>query len=368
MNICQKIKPYARIKTLLTIAFVITMNTGVFASGEDRGSSEKFEAGKMITHHILDSHEWHLWDIRDENGVLHPVSVPLPIIFYHKGHGLQMFMSSKFDHGKASYKGYAMHHENIVYEGEGGHAAQGEDHGSGIIDFSITKNVVTILLVALLVILIFTGIGKAYNRKPNSAPKGIQSFFEPIIMFIRDDIAIPIIGEHKAGKFLPFLLSVFFFIWFGNMLGLIPFIPGGANMTGNISITIVLAAITFFITLKSANKHYWQHVFAMPGVPWPLYFILTPIEIIGVFLKPLVLAIRLFANITAGHITILAFISLIFILGEKSAVAGYGVSIASIALSVFMTFLEILVAFLQAFIFTLLSATYFASATEEAHH
>ena len=355
-------------KMLILSLFVLTMNTGVFASGDEHGSSEKFEAGKMITHHILDSHEWHLFDLRDDEGVKHPVSVPLPIIFYHKGHGLQMFMSSKFEHGTATYKGYAMHHENIEYVGEGGHSSEEGEHGSGIIDFSITKNVVTVLLVALLVILLFTSIGRAYNRKPNSAPKGIQSFFEPIIMFIRDDIAVPIIGEHKAHKFLPFLLSVFFFIWFGNMLGLIPFIPGGANMTGNISITLVLAAITFFITLKNGNKHYWRHVFAMPGVPWPLYIILTPIEIIGVLLKPLVLAIRLFANITAGHITILAFISLIFILGEKSAVAGWSVSVASIALSVFMTFLEILVAFLQAFIFTLLSATYFAAATEEAHH
>jgi len=365
------------IQKLLILGCVLFASVGTLKA-DDSGDSHggEFNAGEMIMHHIQDSHEWHLWDTKDENGEIHGVSIPLPVIAYHEGKGLKAFMSSKFHHGKDPYEGYALDHGKLIYVGDKGitkdaegHIAYNKEETAKIWDFSITKNVLTLFIVAFLVILVFTSIGKAYNRKPNTAPKGIQSFFEPIIMFIRDDIARPIIGEKKYMKFLPFLLSVFFFIWFGNMLGLIPFIPGGANMTGNISVTLVLAIITFVITTINGNGNYWRHILAMPGVPWPLYVILTPIEIIGMFLKPLVLAIRLFANITAGHITILAFLALIFIIQQSAGnIPASGTAIASVLLSVFMTFLEILVAFLQAFIFTLLSATYFAAATEEAHH
>ena len=201
----------------------------------------------------------------------------------------------------------------------------------------------------------------------SKSPKGLQSLIEPLIIFVRDDIAKTSIGP-KYLRYMPFLLTVFFFIWINNLLGLIPFIPGGANLTGSISVTLVLAALTFIITLISSNGHYWRHIFAMPGVPVGVLFILTPIEILGLFLRPFVLMVRLFANITAGHIIAMAFYSLIFIFGEMNAGAGFGVSIVSLAFTIFMFVMELLVAFLQAYVFTLLSAMYFGSAVEEGHH
>jgi len=330
---------------------MLLVNIQAFASGQEEG--EEFNAGEMIMHHILDTHEWHVFG---------DVHIPLPVILYHKGEGLKVFMSSAFHNDEHQYEGYGIHHEQI-----GVVQADGSIDTSAVIDLSITKNVVTLFLVSLLMLWVFSSVAKAYKRRGKAAPKGMQSFFEPIILFIRDEVAKPVIGE-KYAKFMPYLLTVFFFIWMANMLGLVPFLPGGANLTGNIAVTLVLAACTFVIILANGNKNYWQHIFAMPGVPAWLLVIMTPIEIIGMFLRPAVLCIRLFANITAGHITILAFISLIFILRQAGDAAGWGVAPVSVLLSVFVTFIELLVAFLQAFIFTLLSATYFAAAVEEAHH
>jgi F-type H+-transporting ATPase subunit a len=205
------------------------------------------------------------------------------------------------------------------------------------------------------------------TKNRGKAPSGLQSWIEPLVVFVRDDVAKPSIGEKRYEKFMPFLLTVFFFIWINNLLGLIPIFPGGANLTGSISVALVLAAFTLVITFVVANKHYWQHVFAMPGVPIPVLIILTPIEILGLFLRPFVLMIRLFANITAGHIIALAFFSLIFIFGEMHAGLGFGVSILSLVFTVFMGALELLVAFLQAYVFTLLSAIYFGAAVDEGH-
>ena len=188
-----------------------------------------------------------------------------------------------------------------------------------------------------------------------------------MILFVRDDIARPAIGEKYYQRFLPFLLTVFFFIWLNNLLGLIPIFPGGANLTGNIAVPMIMALMVLVITTLSGKKTYWQHIFAMPGVPKPVLLILTPVEIMGLFLKPFVLMIRLFANITAGHIIILSFFSLIFIFGEINPIAGYGASVLSVGFVIFMTMLELLVAFLQAYVFTLLSAIYFGTAVEEEH-
>ncbi|NND94886.1 MAG: F0F1 ATP synthase subunit A [Flavobacteriales bacterium] len=356
--------------SVLKAAFVgVALLSASMVMASSGGEGGEFNAGEMISHHIADNHDWHLIDLEGEDGQLHPISIPLPVILWHQGQGLQIFLSSKFHHGTESYNGYALDSHNDVYFTNDDGSINEAETGK-IIDISITKNVVTMFIVSLLVILIFSGIARAYKRSPDSAPSGIQSFFEPLILFIRDEIAIAVIGKDKYEKFMPFLLSVFFFIWFGNMLGLVPFFPGGANFTGNIAVTMVIAACTLVLILVNSNKHYWQHVFAMPGVPIPVLFVLTPIEILGVFLKPIVLMIRLFANITAGHITILAFMSLIFIMGKngEAPVIGWGTGVVSVVLSIIMTFLELLVAFLQAFIFTLLSATYFAGATEEAHH
>jgi len=324
-------------------------------------SEEKFDAGKMILEHVADNHSWHLFG---------HTSISLPVIV-KTAKGIEIFSSSHFGHdGKEEYKGalytYAVKEGSVVIiDNELG--TIDEIATASMIDLSITKNVTAMFIGMLLMCLIFISAANAYKNNRGKAPKGIQSFVEPIIMFVRDDIARPNIGEKKYARFMPFLLTVFFFILINNYMGLIPFFPGGVNLTGSISVAMVLAAFTLVITFIVANKNYWQHIFAMPGVPIPVLIILTPIEIIGLFLRPFVLMIRLFANITAGHIIALAFFSLIFIFGEMHAGLGIGVSVLSLVFTVFMGALELLVAFLQAYVFTLLSAIYFGAAVEDAH-
>jgi F-type H+-transporting ATPase subunit a len=217
---------------------------------------------------------------------------------------------------------------------------------------------------------IFLSISASYRKRGVAAPKGLQSLLEPLIIFVRDDIAKASIGEKKYHKYLPFLLTIFFFIFLNNLLGLIPFFPGGVNLTGNIAITLTLAVFTFVITTFSGNKAYWMHIVNAPGVPWWLKIpvpLMPIVELTGVITKPFVLMVRLFANITAGHIIALGFISLIFIFGEMKPALGYGVSVVSVIFYVFMGLLELLVAFIQAYVFTLLSALYFGMAIEEHH-
>jgi len=212
-------------------------------------------------------------------------------------------------------------------------------------------------------LILFISLGRSYRKTGISYPKGIQSFLEPIVLFVRDDIAIPNIGIHKYAKYMPYLLSAFFFILINNLMGLIPFPPPfGANVTGNIAVTFVLATCTFLITQFSGNKTYWKHVFAAPGVPFWLLPIMIPVEVIGLFSKPFALMIRLFANITAGHIIVLSLICLIFIFDSL------GVAPVSIIFVIFMDCIELLVAFLQAYIFTLLSALFISMAVPEEHH
>jgi F-type H+-transporting ATPase subunit a len=337
---------------------------------------ESFNAGEMIMEHIDDSHEWHLWGKGSGS-----VSVPLPIILYHQDNGFSIFMSSNFHHGHTAYKGYRLLTEHFLHK----HEIDPNDYPHDMVvavtaegkldkastlkiwDFSITKNVAALLTSVFLLMWIFISIAKTYNKRIGQAPTGMQSFMEPIIMFIRDDIAKPSIGD-KYEKFMPYLLTLFFFIWINNVMGLIPLIPGGTNLTGNIAIPIVLALFTFVLTTINGNAHYWKHIFVMPGVPKPILLILTPLEVVSIFIKPIVLVIRLFANITAGHIVMLVFFSLIFIFGETSVAAGYGVSVASVAFTVFLTFLELLVGVIQAYVFTLLSAIYFGMATAGGDH
>ena len=240
-----------------------------------------------------------------------------------------------------------------------------------VYDFSITKTVLAILLSSLLLIFVFISVANAYKRNAGKAPAGLQSLLEPLIIFIRDDIAKSSIGEKRYEKFMPYLLTVFFFIFFNNLLGLIPLFPGGANVTGNIAVTLVMAAFTFVITTINGNKHYWVDIINTPGVPWWLKIpvpLMPIVEIIGIVTKPFVLMVRLFANITAGHIIVLGFASLIFIFGAISTALGYGVSVVSVAFILFMDVLELLVAFIQAYVFTLLSALYFGLATVEPEH
>ena len=323
-------------------------------------SSKKFKPGYMIMHHITDTHEWHVFDWKGK-----PVSIPLPIILYHEGRGLSAFMSSKFNHGNDSFMGYMLDHEKIIVVDENNKINNVETQK--VWDLSITKNVFSLFFSIIIMLVVFLKTASLYKREPGVVKRGFSGFLETMILFVRDDIAKPAIGKKYYMRYMPFLLTVFFFIWLNNLLGLIPIFPGGANLTGNIAVPMILAAIVFIITTLSAKKTYWQHIFAMPGVPKPVLLILTPVEIIGMLLKPFVLMIRLFANITAGHIIILSFFSLIFIFGEISPVAGYGASILSVSFVIFMTFLELLVAFLQAYVFTLLAAIYFGSAVEEEH-
>ncbi len=334
---------------------------------EGSHSEKSFDAGAMIIDHIVDAHEWHILTYNDFH-----LSIPLPVILIDNGK-LVSFSSSNFHHGHDAYKGYKLLTEGdnkgkIVKLSEDGTV----DASAKLpMDFSITKNVVSLFISLLLLCFIFISIANRYKKHPDSAPKGLQSILEPIILFVRDDIAIPGLGKKKYKRFMPFLLTVFFFIFFNNLLGLIPIFPGGANLTGNIAITLVLALFTFVITTYIGNKNYWMHIFNAPGVPWWLKFpipLMPLVEFLGVLTKPFVLMVRLFANITAGHIILLGFMSLIFIFGNMNIFAGYGVSIFSIAFGVFMTMLELLVAFIQAYVFALLSAIYFGMAMEEHHH
>lgn len=349
------------IKSILFLLFITLFsgNSVVLANDETKTEekSEKFNAGELIIDHISDSHDWH---------VAGDIHLPLPIILYVQGSGLKMFSSSNFEHGKAVYEGLALKENHIVAVDATGKVD--EEATAKIWDFSITKNTASILFIALLMCWVFISVAKAYTRRKDLAPKGMQSLVEPLILFVRDDVAIPSIGEKKYARYMPFLLTIFFFVLMTNLLGLIPFLPGGSNVTGNIAVTLTLALFTFVITTVSGNKHYWRHIVAMPGVPAWVLFLLTPIEILGVFLRPFVLMIRLFANILAGHIIALSFFCLIFIFAEMSKGVGYSVSVVSVAFTVFMGMLELLVAFLQAYVFVLLSAIYFGAAVEEAHH
>ena len=316
-----------------------------FASAAD-DAGEEFNPGEMITHHIADAHVWHLWDG-------HYGTIPLPVILYSGDRGFEIFSSGHFyseDHQPVDFKGYKIEHNHIVPLEE----------GRSILDLSITKNVASMFISVLLMFWIFFSVKRGYVKNEGKPPHGIQSFFEPIIIFVRDEVAKPNIGKNYE-RFLPYLLTIFFFIWFNNMMGLM---PGSANVTGNIAVTGTLAVFTFLFTQFSGNKNYWGHIFNTPGVPWWLKIpipIMPVVELIGVFTKPFSLTIRLFANITAGHIIILSLFSLIFIF--KSIMIGP----LSVLFALFMNFLELFVALLQAFIFTILSAMYFGSAVEEHH-
>ena len=335
-------------------------------SHAESGHDKKFNPGEFMFDHIGDAHDWHIISIVNTN-----ISIPLPVILFSKEKGLVAFWSTKFHHGHAEYKGF-----RLELEGDNkGKIVETLSDGSDVLplDLSITKNVAAIFCSIIIILLIFVRIGNVYKQNPKSPPQGLMaSLLEPLILFIRDEIAKPSIGEKKYESFMPYLLTVFFFIWINNMLGLVPIFPGGANVTGNIAVTMVLALLTFTITTIRGNKNYWKHIFNTPGVPiWlkvPPLAIMPIIETVGIFIKPFVLMVRLFANITAGHIIGLGFLALIFLFGEINAYIGYGVSVISVFFMMFMTLLELLVAFIQAYVFTFLSALYFGMAVEEVHH
>jgi F-type H+-transporting ATPase subunit a len=324
------------------------------------------ERKNYVKHHLLDSHDFTFFSIgKEEEGHITHVGFPLPVILWDNG--IHFFSSSKFEHGEAVAESngnfYKInHHDGKVYktdaagtftEDEKGHVTNAKP-----IDFSITKNVLMILIVGLIMLSLFAGLGKSY-KKNGSIAKGAGRFFEPIILYIRDDIAIPNIGEKHYKKYMSFLLTTFFFIWFLNMFGLTPL---GVNVTGNIAFTAALAIITYLITTFTAKKDYWGHIFWMPGVPVPMKFILAPIELLGTIIKPFSLMIRLYANMLAGHIVLMSLIALMYTFNSPIG------SPLSFFLAFVLSLLEVLVALLQAYIFTMLAALYFGSAVEEHHH
>jgi F-type H+-transporting ATPase subunit a len=317
----------------------------------DSSSNKPYDPKPAIFEHIGDAHSWHV-------GLpfVQPFAIPLPIILF-SDKGLEIFSSANL-HEDAVYHGknnYILVKDKIKITDDAGTV----DATKKVWDFSITRNVASMWLGMILLIIIFGSISSAYKKRVGKAPKGLQSFLEPLVVFVRDDVAIPNIGS-KYGKYMTLLLTLFFFILINNLLGLVPFFPGGFNLTGNIAVTLSLALIVMFTINFSGNKYYWKHILT-PDIPLWLYIIMVPVELIGIISKPFALMIRLFANITAGHIIGLSLISLIFIFKSIA------VSPASVLFVVFMDVLELLVAFLQAYIFTMLTALFIGMAVQEHH-
>jgi len=355
-----------RLKSLLvaTLGLFLALVSSSVKANEEAGS-EKLDPAKVIMEHIQDSHEFHFFTLKNARGEEFHATIPLPIILWSKERGLIAFSSSHFHHGHASHAGYKMEHDKI-------HAVKMEN-GVEVLDasvhpyaISLTKNVVQMFLSLIVLVVLMISVANKYKKGKGitSAPKGWQNAIEPVITFVRDEVAKPNLGK-KYLKYLPYLLTVFFFILINNLFGLI---PGSANVTGNIAFTVVLGVISFFVILFSTNKHFWAHIFWYPGVPMVVrLIIMLPVELLGVFTKPFALIVRLFANMVAGHIIILSFITLIFIFGSMSTIAGWGFSPLSILFAVFIYLIEILVAFIQAFIFTNLTAVFIGQAFEGGH-
>jgi len=354
---------YKLVKTFTLFLFLIAFSVTAQDHTEENSSEEKglkAEIKEYINHHILDSYDFSLFSWTTDEGEHKYFEAPLPVILWDGG--LKVFLSPKFHHGEtlANVDGnyYKLYH-NKIYKTDAEGTITLDDHqhptNTKPLDFSITKNVTFIFLVGLLMFFMFSRMAKSY-KKNNLMPKGMGRLLEPIIMYIRDDIAIPNIGKKKYKKYMSYLLTVFFFVWIVNLLGLTPL---GVNVTNNIAVTLALALITYLLTTFTANKNYWKHIFWMPDVPVLMKIILAPIELLGTFIKPFALMIRLYANITAGHIVLMSIIGLMFIF--KSWIG----SPLSFGLAFGLALLELLVAALQAYIFTMLSALYFGMAVEE---
>jgi F-type H+-transporting ATPase subunit a len=324
---------------------VFSQETATRELGAHETSDHKeFDAKDVILHHVLDDHVWHFWD--GHFGTLY-----LPVIVYSKERGLDIFSSARFyneHHDLVDYNGYRLEH-NHIYLAESGKA---------VFDLSITKNVAMLFINAALLLFVFLTVAKSYQRNAGKAPTGLQSFLEPVIVFVRDEVVKPNIGHHYE-KYMPYLLTLFFFILFGNLLGLL---PGAANLTGNIAVTMTLAVFTFLIVNVSGNGAYWSHIFWTPGVPLPLRLVILPVEVIGIFTRPISLMVRLFVAITAGHIVILSLMCLTFIFSSIY------VGLASSIVVLFINLIELLVAGIQAYVFTLFTSLYIGMATVEEHH
>lgn len=353
-------------KSLLVAVFSLFItsfyNTSLAAPQTDTtevkapAKSTHFDAGNEILHHIADGYEFHFFSINGFNAVL-----PLPVILYSPQRGLSVFSSAHIAEGEP-FQGYKLDDGKIIAVGQDGT----KDDAVKVYDLSITRNVAQLFLSMFLFVWLMISVGNTYKRKGYKvAPSGKENFLEPIILFIRDEVAVPNLGK-KAGKYMPLLLTIFFFILVNTLFGLL---PGSANVTGNIAVTMSLALVSYIAILFSSNRHYWGHMFWPPGVPFFVKIILIPVELVSnLVVKPAALMIRLFANMAAGHIVILSFISMIFIFGEMNQVAGWGFMPVSLLFCVFIYFIELLVAFIQSFIFAALTAVFVSQAIEGHDH
>ena len=346
-------------KILLTLIFALFAAPFYsFASNETHNENlegeekTKSEIKAYINHHLEDSYDFSIWHAAG-------IEFPLPIILIDEG--LHVFSSSKFHHGEevaeSNGKYYTVYHNKIYRtDAEGTITLDDHDHPTQVkpLNLSITKNVMSIIIFSLIIFLLFRSFAKSYEKGP--IPNKIGRFLEPLVIFVRDEIAIPNIGKKHYRKYMGYLLTVFFFIWFLNLAGMTPL---GIGVTNNIAVTFCLAMITFVITQFTSNKHYWGHIFWMPGVPVPMKIILAPIELLGVFIKPFALMIRLFANMTAGHVVMMSLIGLLYVFTNWFARGAF------LGLTLFLSIIELLVAFLQAYIFTMLTALYFGGAVAE---
>jgi F-type H+-transporting ATPase subunit a len=335
--------------SVLLSAFLLTFSSSIFAAETQSEEGGEDPTG-FIMHHVKDSHEWHFFNI----GHTH-VTLPLPVITYASDRGLEFYMSSDFQNAETHLFGEENAHNGIFIDS---HEHLGRVDGGSIYDFSITKNVAMMFIVIAVVLYLALSAAGHYKKNGAVAPKGVAAIVEPIVLFVRDEIAEKSIGP-KYKKFVPYLLTLFFFIWIGNLIGLM---PGAANLTGNIAVTFTLAVLTFVVVNINGNKDYWKHVFATPGVPVLLLPIIVVVEFIGLFTKPFALMVRLFVAITAGHIVILAFIALVFIFES------YAIGVVSTLMVTFINMIELLVATIQAYVFTLFTAMYIGGAVAEHAH
>lgn len=343
----------------------VTHEADIVATQDEHVAVEKTQADKVaefIDHHLQDDYSF-IFFADEAEGKKYGFSLPVILI----DNGLKVFMSSEFDHGnklvEKDGQTYRLYHSKIYKtdsEGTISYDENGLPSNEKPLDFSITKNVASLFFTTILLFVMFLGLARTYKNGPNNLPKGFARVLEPLVLYVRDEMAIPNIGVKKYRKFMPYLLTVFFLIFLLNLLGLTPL---GFNVTGSISVTMCLALFTFFITQFNGNKDHWMHIFWMPGIPWPMKIFLAPIEILGAIIKPFSLMVRLFANITAGHSVVMGLIAVAFLYQQSLGVGG-SVGI-SFVLSTFLVVLEVLIAFLQAFIFTMLSSLFIGMAVQE---
>ena len=339
---------YGKLGWALALSLFFTLGS-FYANAAENSKGGAVDISGEIFGHIQDAYEWHIFSAGSFDA-----SIPLPVMLYSPAKGFSFFCSSHFNHGESDYNGYKID--------EGGHIAALD--GSKVYDFSITKNVAAMWIAVVLLLVIFIGISKKYRQNgSDKAPSGFQNALEACILFIRDEVAVPNLGKEYK-KFMPLLLTLFFFIWLGNLLGLI---PSGANLTGNIAVTCCLAVVAFIVMLFTSKKFFWAHTINPPGVPLPIKFLLAPIEIISLLIKPIALMIRLFANMLAGHMVLVCLILLIFIFGAISKTAGAGFAVISVALAVFSMLIETLITAIQAYIFVILVSVFIGQMTIDEH-